>query len=78
VVDDENIIKKIFKHLGLWDSKPGSPSMQRPVAEITETLIDDVSSQLPVACPPAVCDSNINGNYKGSYSVQKAGVYGLF
>jgi hypothetical protein len=35
VIEDEKIIKKILKHLSLWDLTP------RPAAERTETLIDD-------------------------------------
>ena len=48
VIEDEEIIKKILKHLGLWDSKPRPPPKPRPAAERNETVIDDASSQLPV------------------------------
>ena len=41
VIDDENIIKKILKHLGLWEIKARPPPKPGHVAERTETLIDD-------------------------------------
>ena len=40
VIEDNEVIKKILKHLGLWDSKPRPPPKPRPVAERTKTLID--------------------------------------
>jgi hypothetical protein len=41
VVEDNEVIKKILKHLELWDSKPRPPPKPRPAAERNETLIDD-------------------------------------
>ena len=41
VIEDEEIIKRILKHLSLWDSKPRPPPKPRPAAERTETIIDD-------------------------------------
>jgi len=65
VVEDNEVVKKILKHLGLWDSKPRPPPKPKHAAEKTETLIDDSFSQLPAsdnylyvdpqypeACPP--------------------------
>ena len=49
VIDDENIIKKILKHLGLWEIKARPPPKSGHVAERTETLIDDLFSQLPAS-----------------------------
>jgi len=34
-------MKKILKHLGLWDSKPRPHPKPRPAAERIKTLIDD-------------------------------------
>ena len=47
VIEQDEIIKKILKHLGLWDQKAIPPPKLRPVAERTETHIDDSFSQLP-------------------------------
>jgi len=46
-IKDEEVIKKIPKHLGLWDVKPRPPPDTQAAAEKTETLIDDLFSQLP-------------------------------
>ena len=49
VIEDEEIIKKILKHLGLWEVKARPPPKPRHAAERNETVIDDASSQLPVS-----------------------------
>ena len=41
VIDNEDIIKKILKHLSLWDSKPRPPPEPKDVSKKSETLIDD-------------------------------------
>ena len=48
VIDDEDIKKKILKHLGLWNSKPRPPPEPKDVSKKSETVIDDSFSQLPV------------------------------
>jgi len=48
-IEDEEVIKKILKHLGLWDVKPRPPPGTQAAAEKTETIIDDSFSQLPVS-----------------------------
>jgi len=49
VIEDEEVIKRILKHLGLWDVKPRPPPGTRVDAEKTETIIDDSFSQLPAS-----------------------------
>ena len=49
VIKDEEIVKKILMHLGLWDRKARPPSGTRPGTEKTETIIDDSFSQLPAS-----------------------------
>ena len=49
VIDDEDIIKRILKHLSLWDSKPRPPPKPKDVSKKSETVIDDSFSQLPVS-----------------------------
>ena len=47
VIEDENVIKKILKHLGLWDLKTRPPpSKEKPPGTI-ETPMDFSISQLP-------------------------------
>ena len=49
VIDDEDIIKKILKHLSLWDLKPRPPPEPKDVSKKSETVIDDSFSQLPAS-----------------------------
>ena len=49
VIEDPEIVKKILKHLGLWDQKARPPPKLRPAAERAETVIDDSFSQLPAS-----------------------------
>ena len=49
VIEDSEIVKKILKHLGLWDQKVRPPPKLRPAAERAETLIDDSFSQVPAS-----------------------------
>ena len=44
VIENENVIKKILKHLGLWDCKARPPPK---VKTGSETIIDYSQSQLP-------------------------------
>ncbi|MBL7205433.1 MAG: hypothetical protein ISS63_14080 [Desulfobacteraceae bacterium] len=46
VIDDEDIKKKILKHLGLWNSKPRPPPEPKDVSKKSETVIDDAFSQV--------------------------------
>ena len=48
-VENEDVIKKILKHLGLWDKKPRPPPL-------TKTSIDTSSSQLPPCEDYLYCD----------------------
>lgn len=43
----ESPVKKILKHLGLWDQKARPPPKLRPAAERAETLKDDSFFQVP-------------------------------
>ena len=58
VIEDEDIIKKILKYLGLWpveslkverEKKARPPPKTRAAPVRTDTLIDDSFSQLPVS-----------------------------
>ncbi len=44
MIEDENIINKILKHLGLWDRKARPPPKGK---RVNETIIDYSESQLP-------------------------------
>ena len=46
-IEDKEVIKKILKHLGLWDVKPRPPPGTQAGAEKTQTIIYDSFSQLP-------------------------------
>ena len=52
VIEDEEVIKKILKHLGLWDRKARPPPKATGSAKIPEYSIDYNSSQLP--CLPDI------------------------
>jgi len=49
LVEDENIIKKILKHLGLWDRKARPPPKANALAVVQEYHIDYSDSQVPVS-----------------------------
>jgi hypothetical protein len=49
VIEDEEVVKKILRHLDLWDVNPRPPPGTRLGAEKTETIIDDLFSQLPAS-----------------------------
>jgi hypothetical protein len=49
VIDDEDITKKILKHLGLWNSKPRPSPKPKDVSKKSETIIDDAFSQVAVS-----------------------------
>jgi hypothetical protein len=49
VIEDEGVVKRILKHLGLWDVKPRPPPSIPADAEKTETIIDNSFSQLPAS-----------------------------
>jgi len=48
VIDDEDVIKKILKHLGLWDQKARPPPKATGPPKIQEYSVDYSVSQLPV------------------------------
>ena len=48
VIEDEDVIKKILKHLGLWDRKTRSPP-QKSLKKTSEYIIDYSTSQLPAS-----------------------------
>ena len=47
VIEDEDVIKKILKHLGLWEKEARSPPMKEKTPGIIETTMDYSLSQLP-------------------------------
>ena len=49
VIEDEEIIKKILKHLGLWDQKARPPPKANSSPMTPEYHIDYTDSQLPVS-----------------------------
>jgi len=49
-IEDEEVIEKILKHLGLWDLKlRHPPKVKAPSVTIS---IDDSDSQVPFSTPP--------------------------
>jgi hypothetical protein len=49
VIEDEEVIKKILKHLNLWDVKARPPPKTKGPPKINEYSIDYSTSQLPVS-----------------------------
>jgi hypothetical protein len=49
LIEDEEIIKKIFKHLGLWEVKPRPPPTATRPTKMAEYSIDYSTSQLPAS-----------------------------
>ena len=47
VIEDEDVIKKILKHLGLWQVKPRPPPKATRPTKVHEYSIDYSVSQLP-------------------------------
>ena len=47
VIEDENVIKKILKHLGLWDQKARPPPKANSPPMAPQYHIDYTDSQLP-------------------------------
>ena len=48
-IEDEEVIKKILKHLGLWDIKTRPPPKAARPSKIPEYSIDYSTSQLPAS-----------------------------
>jgi len=53
VIEDEEIVKKILKHLGLWQIKPRPPPKATGPTKLVEYSIDFSTSRLPASDPPA-------------------------
>ena len=51
-IEDEEVIEKILKHLGLWDLKVKPP----PKVKVSSVTIssDDSDSQAPLSAPPSI------------------------
>jgi hypothetical protein len=49
VIEDEDVIKKILKHLGLWDQKARPPPKANSPPMTSQYHIDYTDSQLPVS-----------------------------
>ena len=49
VIEDEEIIKKILKHLGLWDQKARPPSKANILPMAQRYHIDYTDSQVPAS-----------------------------
>ena len=52
VIEDEEVIKKILKHLGLWDQKVRPPPKVTGPQRTPEYSIDYSTSQLPAPARP--------------------------
>ena len=50
-IEDEEIIEKILKHLGLWEKKARPPPKAAGPSKIPEYSIDYSTFQLPVSDP---------------------------
>jgi hypothetical protein len=48
-IEDEEVIKKILKHLGLWDLKARSPTKATWAPKPLEYIFDYSISQIPVS-----------------------------
>jgi len=49
LIEDEHVIKKILKHVGLWDVKPRLPPKANAPPKALEIRIDYSNSQLPLS-----------------------------
>ena len=49
VIEEEDVIKKILKHLGLWELKARPPPRANALPKAPEYYIDYTDSQLPVS-----------------------------
>ena len=49
LIEDEDVIKKILKHLGLWDQKARPPPKAKSPPMSPDYHIDYTDSQLPVS-----------------------------
>ena len=47
MIENEEVIKKILKHLGLWDRKARPPPKREKANWVTETTMDYSLSQIP-------------------------------
>jgi hypothetical protein len=56
-IEDEEIVKKILKHLGLWDRKARPPPKATGPPQVQEYSIDYSMSQLP-CFPDLVSDES--------------------
>ena len=57
VIEDEEIIKKIFRHLGLWDRKARPPPKATGPPKVQKYSIDYSVSQ-PMGLPDVANDEN--------------------
>jgi hypothetical protein len=49
VIEDQDVIKKVLKHLGLWEVKPRPPPKTIGPPKTPEYHLDYSTSQLPVS-----------------------------
>jgi hypothetical protein len=55
VIEDQDVIKKILKHLGLWEVKPRTPPRMAKTQTLhTEPHIDYSGSQIPLPIEPLI------------------------
>jgi hypothetical protein len=46
-IEDDQVIQKILKHLGLWETNTHDPPAQNPSRTANEPITDDSFSQIP-------------------------------
>ena len=47
VIEDEDVIKKVLKHLGLWDLKARPPPKREKATRVDEATMDYSVFQIP-------------------------------
>lgn len=58
-IEDEQVIKKILKHLGLWDQKARPPPKTNAPSMAPEYHIDKSDSQVPPCENYLYCDPDL-------------------
>jgi hypothetical protein len=69
VIEDQDVIKKILKHLGLWQVKPRPPPRATKPPKTQEYKIDDSISQFP----PTARKRNRLFSYAGYIEIMNRG-----
>ena len=62
-IEDPEVIKKILKHLGLWDMKVRPPPKANAPPKSVEQWLDYSASQLPPSCDYLYVDEQYSENF---------------